>query len=141
MAVELPPQWEGRIFRHPGGEPTLHAANFPLPTSDGDFGARATSSMGAGGAFLALTEFEPELADAPLFHRRGLQRKIRPADLSPRSLMRVRPGQAGMQRFFNAQERAFCLYVVMGNEPSRMRLCRFVSDVLATVEIERRPAS
>ena len=141
MAVELPSQWEGRIFRHPGGEPTLHAANFPLPAEDGDYGAKATGSMGPGGAFVAITEFEPEMANQPLFHRRGLPPRIRPADLSPRTLMRVRSGQAGIQRFFHDHGRAFCLYVVVGTEPSRMRLCRWVSDVLGTVEIHRRPGS
>lgn len=141
LAVELPPQWEGRIFRHHGGEATLHAANFALPAEDGDYGARATGSMGAGGAFVAITEFEPEMVNEPLFHRRGLPRKIRPADLSPRTLMRTRTGQAGMQRFFHDQGRAFCLYVVVGTEPTRMRLCHWVSDVLGSVEIQRRPES
>ena len=141
LAVELPPRWEGRIFRHHGGEATLHAANFALPPTDGDYGARATGSMGSGGAFVAITEFEPEMANTPLFHRRGLPTKVRPADLSPRALMRVRPGMAGMQRFFHDHGRAFCLYVVLGTEPSRLRLCRFVNDVLGSVEIQRRPQS
>ena len=141
LAVDLPAQWEGRIFRHAGGEPTMHAANFALPAQDGDYGAKATSAMGPGGAFVAITEFEPELANAPLFAHTGLPRKLRPADLSPRAMMRVRTGFAGRQWFFHDRDRAFCLYVVVGNEPSRMRLCHLVSDVLASVEIERRHAS
>ena len=100
LAVDLPPKWEGRIFRHPGGEPTMHAANFALPPEDGNYGARATGSMGKGGAFVAITEFEPELVNEPLFHRGGLPRKLRAADLHPRSMMRPRPGFAGVQRFF-----------------------------------------
>ena len=141
LAVNLPPSWEGRIFRHHGGEATLHAANFALPAEDGDYGAKATGSMGSRGAFVALTEFEPELTDTALFHHRGMPRKIRPAELSPRTMMRTRPGQAGMQRFFREQGRAFCLYVVVGTEPSRTRLCHAVNDVLASVEIQRRPES
>jgi hypothetical protein len=141
LAVDLPPRWEGRIFRHAGGEPTLHAANFALPAEDGDYGARATGSMGPGGAFVAITEFEPELASAALFRHAGLPGRLRPAELSPRSLMRVRAGQAGLQRFFHHQGRAFCLYVVVGTEPSRYRLCHWVNEVLAAVEIERRPRS
>ena len=139
LAVDLPPKWEGRIFRHAGGEPTMHAANFALPSEDGDYGARATGSMGKGGAFVAITEFEPELVNEPLFHRGGLPRKLRAADLHPRSMMRPRPGFAGVQRFFHDQGRAFCLYVVIGNEPSRSGLCHVVNEVLASVEIDRRP--
>ncbi|HEY7279977.1 MAG TPA: hypothetical protein VID47_00180 [Actinomycetota bacterium] len=141
LAVDLPRRWEGRIFRHAGGEPTLHAANFALPPTDGDYGARATSSMGKGGAFVAITEFESELANQPLFHRNGLPRRLRPADLHPRSMMRPRPGFAGVQRFFHDRGRAFCLYVVVGNEPSRSGLCHVVNEVLASVEIDRRPQS
>jgi hypothetical protein len=141
LAVDLPAAWEGRIFRHHGGEATLHAANFALPSEDGDYGARATGSMGSHGAFVALTEFDSELADTPLFHHRGLPRRLRPADLSPRTLMRMRKGQAGMQRFFHERGRAFCLYVVVGSEPSRIKLCRAVNAVLASLEIHRRPTS
>jgi hypothetical protein len=141
LAVDLPPKWEGRIFRHVGGEPTLHAANFALPSEDGDYGGKATGSMRASGAFIALTEFDPELAGTALFHRRGLPRKLHPADLSPKALMRARPGQAGVQRFFNAKGRAFCLYVVVGHEPTRGKLVGWVNDVLATVEIDRRTQS
>jgi hypothetical protein len=141
LAVDLPAAWEGRIFRHHGGEPALHAANFALPSEDGDYGARATGSMGSHGAFVALTEFEPEMANTPLFHRGGLPRKVRPTDLSPRALMRMRRGQAGMQRFFHERERAFCLYVVVGSEPSRIKLCRAVNHVLGSLEIHRRPTS
>ncbi len=141
LAVDLPPKWEGRIFRDVGGEPTLHAANFPLPAQDGDYGAKATGSMGPNGAFFALTEFDPALADTALFHRWGMPRKLHPADFDPRALMRTLPGQAGIQRFFHARGRAFCLYVVVGHRPSRIRLVRRVNDVLRTVEIERRTHS
>ncbi|MFL5797552.1 MAG: hypothetical protein ACJ77A_06415 [Actinomycetota bacterium] len=141
LAVDLPPKWEGRIFRVDGGEPTLHAANFQLPAVDGDYGAKATGSMGPSGAFVALTEFDPELAATALFHRSGMPRKLHPADLDPKALMRTLPGQAGIQRFFHARGRAFCLYVVVGHRPSRRHLVRFVNDVLQTVEIERRPQS
>ena len=141
MAVDVPTRWEGRIFRHRGGEPTLHVANFALPASDGDYGARATSSMTTGGAFVAITEFEPELAGTALFQHQGLPRRLRVADLSPKAMMRMRPGFAGLQRFFHHGDRAFCLYVVVGDDPSRSGLCREVNRVLATVEIDRRPTS
>jgi hypothetical protein len=141
LAVDLPARWEGRIFRHQGGEPTLHAANFALPATDGDYGARATGAMTTSGAFVAITEFEPELVNTELFRHQGLPRKLRPADLSPRAMMRVRPGFAGTQRFFHHEARAFCLYVVVGREPTRSELCRQVNEVLASVEIERRPGS
>ena len=141
LAIDLPAKWEGRIFRHQGGEPTMHAANFALPAQDGNYGAKATSAMGHAGAFLAITEFEPELANTPLFAHTGLPRRIRPADLSPRAMMRVRTGFAGRQWFFHERNRAFCLYVVVGKEPSRIGLCSQVNDVLDSVEIDRKPVS
>jgi len=140
LEVDLPPRWEGRIFRIEGGEPTLHAANFALPERDGDFGAGALGSMGANGAFLALTEFEPALASSALFAHRGIPRRVAVGDLSPKALQRRRPGEAGLQRFFHDRDRAFCLYVVVGTEPSRAHLVRFVNRVLGTLAIGPRPA-
>ena len=96
--------------------------------------------MGPGGAFLALTEFEPELASSALFAHPGVPRRLAVGEFNPMALQRRRPGQAGMQRFCNARERAFCLYVVVGTEPSRGHLVRFVNEVLATVRVGPRPA-
>ena len=45
-------------------------------------------------------------------------------------------GQSGRQIFFNANGRAFCLYVVLGSHRQRNVLVPLVNEVLATLEIE-----
>ena len=120
ISVAVPAGWEGRAFRHGGGEPTLHLGSFPLPHDDGEFGSRATSRMPADGVFLAVTEYgvsEGEL-------ERGIfasppPRRVEPRLLSDRALLRPIDGQRGMQRFFAAEGRAFCLFVVVGRTGER----------------------
>jgi len=116
VGVRIPEGWEARLFRHPGGEPTLHAGSFPLPPSDGEFGSRATASMPAGAIFLALTEYRPgaglragEGLFAPALVPAGFTR----GDFHPRTLLVARAGQEGLQRFFTVSGRPFCLYVVL----------------------------
>ena len=41
-----------------------------------------------------------------------------------------------MQKFFNDQGRAFCLYVVIGSFARRQQLVKRVNDVLGTLTIE-----
>lgn len=114
ISAEVPAGWEARAFQHPDGEPTLHVASFPLPPKDADFGTRATDRMPPDALFVALTEYrlgggiEPGhglFAAAP-------PHSLATHELSERALMRPRPGQRGLQRFFSASGRAFCLYVV-----------------------------
>jgi hypothetical protein len=115
ISVEVPPGWDARLFRHEGGEPTLHLASFPLPASDGEFGSRATGRMRAGSIFVALTEYR---IGTGVEAGRGMFAGALPGSLSPsgfseRTLLRPRPGQRGLQRFFSAGGRAFCLYAVL----------------------------
>jgi hypothetical protein len=139
LAVELPPSWEGRIVRSGGGLPTLHAASFALPAEDSDFGTKASAEMPSDGVLVVVTEYERELAETALFARRGLPVPL-PVDAArPEALLRRVPGQAGVQRFFTAAHRAFCLYVVVGSAPSRARLLGRANGVLHTVEIEAKP--
>jgi hypothetical protein len=116
LRIELPPGWEGRIYRRRGGDPTLHAANFPLPISDGDFGSRATARMPVGGIFLVLTEYRPGQGLEPgvgLFASRSLPLPLELRHFNARTLHVGRRGQAGVQHFFTAGERPFCLYAVI----------------------------
>ncbi len=137
LAAELPRGWEARIYGRPrlapatavaplaprgealgrGALATLHAASFPLRGDEGAFGGAATSRMPAGGAFLALVEYQPDSALVPgagLFASRTVPRALAPADFRAEALMVARRGQAGVQRFFTAGERPFCLYAVAG---------------------------
>jgi hypothetical protein len=93
--------------------------------------------MGAGGVFLALTEFGADLAGRGLFDQPGPPRRLRAADLSPAALQRTIAGRAGVQRFFTISGRAFCLYLVVGAE-SKLDAAPLVAQamhVLRTVDI------
>jgi len=139
IAVDIPDGWEARSFRHPHGEPTLHLANFPLPPRDGEFGTQATERMRADGVFLALTEYRPDARLEPgkgLFAA-GVPRALRADDFSERSLLRAHRGQLGVQRFFTAARRPFCLYVVAGSRAVVTRSASAVSACLRSLEVER----
>lgn len=140
ISAEIPDRWEARIFSHPDGEPTLHAANFPLPFRDGDFGTRATRHLPHDGVFVCLTEYRTgEGVDL----RHGLfanppPRSLDPAEFSSRTLLQARPGQTGMQRFFSASGRAFCLYVVASRAAHTKRRLVAASHLLESLDIAER---
>ena len=136
ISVDLPSGWEGRIYKRPEGDPTLHAGNFPLPVEDGDFGSGALTAMGDGGAFLVVTEYDHALA------ARGLFAPVAPAPLPATSelnawaLMRIRKGQFGIQRFMTIAGRPFCMYLVVGSVPSPSRLLAEANHVLRSLSID-----
>ena len=138
ISLELPPGWEGSAFRHDGGEPTVHVASFRLPSRDGEFGTRATGIMPRDGLFLAMTEYRVRGGElrAGIFAGRR-PRSLRTAELGASTLLRPVAGQRGLQRFFSAANRAFCLYVVAGSDGER-RLAA-ANAMLASLEIDTRP--
>ncbi|MDP8958720.1 MAG: hypothetical protein M3N51_05870 [Actinomycetota bacterium] len=142
LEVDLPPGWEGRIYRRrisaPGSttQPVMHAATFPLPEERGDFGAGAVEQMGPGDVFVSLVEYDPEAAHTALFARRGMPRELAPESFGPNRLQRAIPGQAGAQFFFSEQGRAFCLYVVLGSFADRSTLLVEARAALETLRIE-----
>jgi hypothetical protein len=121
IEIELPRGWDGRIFRRHGADATLHAANFPLPAADGDFGSGATAKMPHGGALLVIKEYRAGARLVPgtgLFASRSIPLPLRSGHFHPRSLQIGRPGQAGFQHFFTAAGRPFCLYAVIKGAPT-----------------------
>jgi hypothetical protein len=148
IALELPHGWDGRLYRPAGWDPILHAASFPLPTRDGDFGSGATGMMPVRGAFLALKEYRagPRLVPGVgLFASRSLPLPLEPARFHPRALQVTRSGCAGFQHFFTASGRPFCLYAVIelgaahsaaaGRAPDRTDE---LTRILSTLEIRRK---
>ncbi len=116
ITVSLPDGWDGRIYRRPEGDPTLHAASYALPVKDGDFGTGATARMPSGGAFVCLTEYRPGAGLEPgqgLFGAPAIPLPLGAEHFHSRSLLVGRRDQAGFQHFFTAQGRPFCLYVVV----------------------------
>jgi hypothetical protein len=149
IALELPPGWDGRLYRRPGSDPILHAASFPLPGDDGDFGSGATARMPARGAFLALKEYRPGprlLPGSGLFAPRSIPLPLEPRRFHPRALQVGRAEQAGFQHFFTASGRPFCLYAVIAVAAIRAATAPRAPDrvgeltgILSTLEVGERP--
>jgi hypothetical protein len=136
IALQLPPGWEGRVWKRESGQPVVHAANFALPESDGDFGVAAAERMPRHGVLVVLVEYEPSLAGTALFAASGPPARLRGGDFSGRTLLRALPGQAGAQRFFTAAAgRPFCLYVVIGSAADAAALAGQATTLLAGLSI------
>ena len=137
IRVDLPPGWEGRIYRRPdvGARPVVHAASIPLVPGDGDFATATAALMPIDGALVVLCEYEPALAGKGMFDHRP-PRAIDPAEASPNHLLRRIPGQAGSQRFFTESGRTFGLYVVVGSHVQRgAAVLPHVNGVLGSLAI------
>lgn len=131
LSIELPPGWEAEIYRRSAdaafgllshGETAhsvLHAGNFPLPPDRGDFGSGAVEIMRADEVLIVLFEHHPSGVGTPLFRHEGLPIPLDIADFDREMMQRPLSGQAGLQRFFTAAGRAFCLYVVLGSALNR----------------------
>ncbi len=127
-----------RETRRPEVLPVAHFATCALPASRGDFGSNVVDALTPADAFVSLVEYGPEEVGSALFSQRGLPRRLDPRAFSRRMLQRTLPGQSGLQIFFTEGNRAFCLYVVLGDADDAHRLVRRVEQVLATIEIEER---
>ncbi len=142
LRVHLPRGWSGRVFSRSGRAATLHVASFPLPLKDGEFGDRSTGMMPPRASFFALTEYVPGTGLEPgrgLFSHHRIPRRLDPAGFAVAGLAHPRPSQAGMQHFFTAAGRPFCLYVVLaGPRAGRRRQLAQVDHVLASLHISPR---
>jgi hypothetical protein len=155
IEVTLPAGWEGRVFKRPlageigasaadgapaaAGETTnavVHVATIPLPVGTGDFASGAVDDLGGDDVLIVLFEYDAGSATQPLFAASGLPKSLDPDEFNPNVLQRTIRGQAGVQKFFHDQERAFCLYVVLGAFANRRRVVPLVNQVLATMSIE-----
>jgi hypothetical protein len=134
IALDLPQGWDGRIRSRTGGGPVVHAANIPLPPDDGDFATLATQSLPADGVVVVLVDFGTADAGTPLYAHPAPAR-IDASELHPQTLLRRRPGQRGLQRFFTSSGRAMCLYVVVGSAAHAADLAAAVSTVLPTLRV------
>lgn len=162
IEVALPAGWEGRLFRRPvagevasaaagvEGQPAapaettnavLHASTIPLPPGIGDFASGAVDRLGGDDVLVVLFEYDSSSVGTPLFQHAGIPRALFADDFSPNVMQRAIAGQAGVQRFFHDQGRAFCLYVVIGSFARRQELVERVNQVLAALTIEPLDAS
>ncbi len=139
ITLEVPGGWSARVFSRSGAVATVHAGDFPLALRDGEFGDRSTGRMPAPGCFLALTEYRSGAGLVPgrgLFSARRAPVRLDPAEFSASRLQHPRPGQLGVQRFFTASGRPFCLYlVVAGPGGHRAGQLRVLERVLSSLRI------
>jgi hypothetical protein len=139
IAVGLPHGWSGRVFHRPGSGATLHAADFPLVLSDGEFGDASTAHMRPGASFLALVEYLPGAgleSGKGLFAARRIKLPLDPTAFAPSRLAHPRRHQVGMQQFFTHGGRPFCLYVVLaGDARQRRRQLPVLDRLLATLSV------
>lgn len=131
----MPRGWDARASRR-DGTLTLHVANFAIPPRDGEFGPRATRTMPGGGVFIALTEYRSGLANKGLYRRRRIPKQLAPGDFSSRAVLNARRHQVGLQKFFSANGRPFCLYAVIRGPRARTKLVAQANAILQTLEIE-----
>lgn len=140
ITVDLPIGWEGVI----GSTAELddgsvrnvvaHFASFPLPGRRGDFGGGAVDFMGASDAFVVLFEYGRDAAGSALFGAEGVP-EIASGHFDRSVLQRPMPLQSGVQRFFTAAGRAFCLYVVVGSHVDRAEILPVVNQLIASLRI------
>jgi hypothetical protein len=98
--------------------------------------------MAATDVFVSLLEYGPENLGTALFSEIsevGVPTGLRPEQFHPLALQRALPRQAGYQEFFTTGDRAFCLYVVLGDRANAHALVAAANTVLASIEIVRRP--
>jgi hypothetical protein len=145
VRIELPAGWSGRLFSRRDGVATLHAGNFTIALHDGEFGDSSTAAMKPGASFLALTEYRPGSGLKPgsgLFASRRIPVPLDPTRFAVTGLAHPRPGQSGMQHFFTASGRPFCVYVVLaGGRAGRRGQLAVVDRVLASLRIVARESA
>jgi hypothetical protein len=161
LGADVPRGWDGAVYRRGGDQigklatavdkagdpidanggralyypPILHLATFALPTERGDFGGGALDTMRARDLFVCLLEFDPATAAEPLFAAEGVPWPLRPDDFSPSAMRVPINNQAGCQRFFRRDGRAFTLYAVIGSHSLRRMLVPRINEALAGVHL------
>lgn len=149
LGVTPPTGWDAEIFTRaqdprvitPFGireavPPIVHVANFGLPPVRGDYGGGAVELMESGAIFVAVLEHEASEADSALFRGKDIPWPLTGEDFSPDNLQRGIGGQTGCQRFFVANGRPFCLYVVLGSHRTRNLLAQAANQVLASITFD-----
>lgn len=148
ISVDVPTGWEGRIYNTEqhgprsmadGAAPmaanaVVHVASFPLPPGTGDYGGGAVEQMTNTDLLVVLLEHGRQSAHTPLFASVGIPR-LTIDDVSTTTLQRLIDGQAGAQKFFTVNGRAFCLYVVFGSFARRGRTLPLVNEILKSLSI------
>jgi hypothetical protein len=90
--------------------------------------------MRSGDVFVTLFEYGPESVGTPLFASAGIPR-LTADQFGSRRLQRTLPGQLGCQLFFTADQRPFCLYVVVAGRLHVRASVKTVNAALETLDL------
>jgi hypothetical protein len=140
--IVAPAGWEVRISHqrddlHGGrSTPVVHAATFPLPEERGDYGSGCVEIMGQDDVFVSLLEFGDEAVHSALFPKGTMPRSVDPQKFRTNGLQRWIAGQSAYQAFFTEGDRAFCLYIVLGDHSRRVALAERVRGLLLSIRLE-----
>jgi hypothetical protein len=115
--------------------PVVHVCSRPIPAGVGDFGSGLLEALGGEDVFVALLEYGSDLAGEGLFARPGWPR-LAPSQFSPSRMFRAIPGRSASQHFFTAEERAFCLFTVVGSHSRRMATVPRAAGVVRSMSAE-----
>lgn len=158
IKARFPPGWNGLIYRRRAELPAealaagvaageeaesgaiLRAATVPLDLDEADFGSSVVRRMSSGDALIILLEYVVDEHLTPgegLFEERGVPWPLKASDFRAAALQVTVSGQSGVQRFFTAGGRPFCLYVVLGSGAATTRLDA-INELLDTIEIDPR---
>jgi hypothetical protein len=140
LTVNPPPGWDATIYRRTALEgesthPIIHAATVPLPVERGDYGSGLVELLGPQDVFVGLLDFGPAAAGTALFQTLQAVPGLTPDQYRPRQLQRAIAGQAGVQRFFSVEDRAFCLYSVIGSVANQVMLTQRANQLIGTLRI------
>jgi hypothetical protein len=142
LTADVPPGWDLRIGKtialtpEAGRHALLHASTRTLPGDRGDFGSGVVEQLSPSDIFVVLFEYGASSVGQPLFASTTRPWPLDGSSFSPTQLQRTLPGQAGVQRFFTSNGRAFCVYVVLGAWFNRDDLTARVNQLLVGLQIE-----
>ena len=141
IEIELPDGWDGRIYRRQAEADTvtrraMQAASFALPPNLGDYAVGAVEQMRPSDVLVVLLEFDPANAGQGLFKNEGMPDTLGADDFSPTAMPRAVPGKTAGQWFFSLNDRAFCLYVVLGSHLARADLLPLARTVVGTIKVD-----
>ena len=144
FAVDVPPLWEvdirpesAMLLSGDDGviEPAvLHMANFQLPAELADYGDEIYTALGPADVFISVIDFGPLAPDQQLFNHKGMPLPVTPEDFSEDAAVRGLQGGTASQQFFQANERGYCLYIVIGSHRERADVLLELNAVLTSIE-------
>jgi hypothetical protein len=142
LTLDVVRGWEARFWMPPPVPdadrfPVVRLANFPLRRSTCTYAEDLIEELRPGHVLASLVEFSPRLADRGLYAERGVPR-LRMDDLNRRALQWHLPGRLGVQRFFSARGRAFCLYAIVREGPGLRSAIADLNAQLRAMVVEPR---